>query len=247
MAGPSGVSLGLRAPRCFGLCGPFHSRVPFLAPSLFPRAAWPVHRGRFPWLLTLPLSGWRTPRPQPVRVCMFVLCFAGSGEPASRARFCAPHVLFCPVSMLSLLHQPPTCWGCPVCVCCWGFFGPCLCLQCVSGVLCFPACVPWALASCGFLPAPPTFLLSSSFLRPCRLRFSFSFRPLPPLVFAPPPPVLFVVFFFLRLPPRLFPVFPFPFFYFGCFFLFLFFCVLRCCIVGCCAGCAVPGWFACPG
>ena len=53
-----------------------------------------MHRGRFVWTLTPPLSGRRKPRPGPARVCVCVPCLAGSGEPASWARSSAPHHLF---------------------------------------------------------------------------------------------------------------------------------------------------------
>ena len=50
-----------------------------------------MHRGCFVWTPTPPLPGGRTPRPAPVRVCVCSSVLAGSGGPASRARFSAPH------------------------------------------------------------------------------------------------------------------------------------------------------------
>ena len=87
LAGPSGVGLGLRALRWFGVCGLSYSRVRFPAPSAFQRGPRPVHRGSFVWTPTPPLSGGRMPHPGPVRVRLCALFLAGSGRPASRARF----------------------------------------------------------------------------------------------------------------------------------------------------------------
>ena len=80
--------------------------------------------------------------------------FAGSGRPASRARFGSPQLFLWPFLVRSLSARPPAC-GCS----CVFFFAPPLSLAfCV-----FPPGVPWALASC----APPPLLVFFSLLPPC--------------------------------------------------------------------------------
>ena len=70
-----------------------------------------MHRGCFAWRPTPPLSGRRTPRPGPVRVCVCVSLLAGSGGLASRARCGAPHLFLWPVLLRSLFAPPPPGWG----------------------------------------------------------------------------------------------------------------------------------------
>ena len=102
-----------------------------------------------------------------VRVCALL---AGSGGPASRARFCPPHLFLWPFLVLSLSARPPPGWGCPACgyFCffCSFFFAPPL----------SPACRvfrPW-------VPLAPPPLLFRLSLPPCLFplfscHFSFSF------------------------------------------------------------------------
>ena len=58
------------------------------------------------------------------RACVYVcvLIWAGTGAPAFRARFGAPHLFFRPVSMCSLSAKPPPGWGCPVVVAVFSLF-----------------------------------------------------------------------------------------------------------------------------
>ena len=51
-----------------------------------------MHPGCFVSTPTPPISGRRTPRPDPARVCLCVLFLVGLGGPASRAGFGAPHL-----------------------------------------------------------------------------------------------------------------------------------------------------------
>ena len=146
-----------------------------------------MHRGCFVRTPKPALSGRRTPRPGPVLVCVGQLLLAGSGVPASRARFGAPHLFLWPVSLRSLFARRPPGWGCPVCGCCC-FFSP-VCAPVVSGIPCAPdpgalgLGVLWALrlpSALFSLPPPP-----SPFFSAC-LSFIFCvfcfFFPLP-LVF----------------------------------------------------------------
>ena len=127
------------------------------------------------WTLTPPLSGRRTPRPCPARMCVCMPLLAGSGRPASRARFRAPLLLLWPVLVRSLFAEPPPGWGSPVCGCCCVFsvffsfpFVRHRCLwhsfffwaQCALGlgVLLSPA---------PFLPQPPSSFFSSPLPPPC--------------------------------------------------------------------------------
>ena len=136
-----------------------------------------MHRAFFVWRLTPPLSGPRMPRPGPVRVCVCVPLLAGSGGPASRARFVAPHLFLRQFSALSLSARPPPGGGWPVggcsCVvsfCCSFCFAPPLSLA----FRVFRPWVPWALASC----APPPLLCFFSFLLcspPCVFFLAFFF------------------------------------------------------------------------
>ena len=71
-----------------------------------------MHRACFVWTPTPPLSGLRTNRPGLAPVCRCVLSLAGSGKPASWARFCAPH-LPCDRFVL-LLCSAPSRLGLPV-------------------------------------------------------------------------------------------------------------------------------------
>ena len=156
----------------------------------------------------LPFLGRRTPRRGPVRVCLCMLFLAGSGLPASRARFGAPHLSF--GRFVLLFCSAPSELGLPSSSC--GFF--CSFARCpvarapaVSGFLCFPA--PDALglgALRSLLPPPPSFFVfpsvpdasvvsgsglllfsASGALGLGALRF-----PSPPTFFCAPPPPLSV-------------------------------------------------------
>ena len=61
-----------------------------------------MHQGCFVWTPTPPLAGRRTPRPDPVRVCVCSSVLAGLGGPASRARFGAPHLILGPFCLSAL-------------------------------------------------------------------------------------------------------------------------------------------------
>ena len=183
-----------------------------------------MHRGCFVWTPTPPLSGRRTPRPGPARVCVCVPCLAGSGGPASRARSGAPH-LSLGRSWFALCLFGPLRAGVTLVVVVVGFFfcflfpfpplvAPSLC----PALRVFWPRVPWALASCRpppsffFCPPPPP-------PHPCCL-----WRFLPSGCLGPPrPPPLF---------------FSFPCLCFSCFRFFFFFFF---------AGCAVRGGFVCLG
>ena len=95
------------------------------------------------------------------RACARVRAFlAGSGGPASRARFGAPHLFLWPFLVLFLSARPPPGWGRPAC----GFscFLP-FCAPLVSSVSCLPALGALGL---GVLcaPPPPLFFFFPSFL-----------------------------------------------------------------------------------
>ena len=92
-----------------------------------------------------------------MRVYVCVPLLAGSGGPASRVRFGAPHLFLWPVLVLSLSARPPPGWGCPACGYCCLFFvvvRPC-CLW--RSVFFSPGCLgPWRLVP------PPSFFFSPS-------------------------------------------------------------------------------------
>ena len=92
------------------------------------------------------------------RGCVRVRAFlAGSGGPASWARFGAPHLYLWPFLLLSLSARPPAGWGCPACVVSGFFFSPLLCACLVSGIPCFPALVALGLGVLWSFP-PPSFV-----------------------------------------------------------------------------------------
>ena len=117
-----------------------------------------MHRGCFVWTMTPPLSGRRTPRPGPARVCVCVPCLAGWGGPASRERFDAPHLSFCRSWFALCLFSPLRAGVAPFVVvvgfCSFSPSPPLLRPRCV--LLCVfsgPACLgPWRL-----VPPPPFF------------------------------------------------------------------------------------------
>ena len=215
------------------LCGPGHLRVRFPVPSVFRWGTQSVHRGCFVWTPTPPLSGRRTPRLGPARVCVCVPFLAGSGGPDSRARSGAPHLSFSRFWCALCLFGPLG-LGLP---CLWlllGFFFPLSVAPPLSPAL--RVFQPRGALGLGvLLPSPhfPFFL----FLHPrCLWRFLFSgpgcLWPLRPVVPPPPPPFCFFLFFF----PSPLPVF------FSWFFFFFFFSP----VVRCGAGLRVLGCQVCP-
>ena len=100
LAGPSGVGLGLRALRCFACVDPVTDVSGFPYRSSF-------DGGFFVWTSSPPFVGRRTPRPGIVHVCVCSSVLAGSGGPACRARFGAPHLFLwplCPSALFGPLH-----------------------------------------------------------------------------------------------------------------------------------------------
>ena len=203
-----------------------------------------MHRGCFVWTPTPPLSGRRTPRPGPARVCVRAL-LGRVGQAALQGAFWCVSLFLLPFLVRSLLIRPPPGRGCPVCGCCWVLFvfcfffpsPPLLRPRCV--LLCpfsGPGCLgPWRLAT------PPLFFPSPPLCAPrCLLLFVFSvlgcLGPRPLVAPLPPPPLLSLAFPAFLLPWAFAP--PPPLF-FGCFFFpsFIFFFV----------GCAVRGGFVRPG
>ena len=148
LAGPSGFGPGLRALRWFGVCGPGHWRVQFPVPSVVRRGTRPVHRGCFVWTPTPPLSGRRTPRPGPMRLCVCPLFLAGLGRPASWARFGAPHRSF--GRFVLLLCSAPSGLGLPL-LRFFVFFSPLPALS-LSPAFC---AVPFVFRPPLFLSPPP--------------------------------------------------------------------------------------------
>ena len=164
-----------------------------------------MHRGCFVWTPTPLLSGRRTPRPGPARVCVCVPCLAGAGGPASRARSSATHLSFGHSWFVLCLFGPLRA-GVALFVVVVGFFffslPPARCALVVSCFACLPA--PAALGF-GVLSPPPLF-----FCPPPLLSLAFPAFPLPGAS-APPP------FFFSFFLCCLFFLFPFfPFFFAGC-------------------------------
>ena len=179
-----------------------------------------MHRGCFVWTPTPPISGRRTPRPGPARVCVCVPCLAGLGGLASWARSGAPHLSF-GRSWFALCLFGPLQAAVALFVVVVGFFlfsflPSSLRLRCV--VLCVfsgPGCLgPWRLI-------PPPF-------------FCFFFGP-PPLL-----PLAFPAFLGPLRPPFFFWFFLFP-------FLFFFLPVVRCegglCVFGRLVCPRVPRWY----
>ena len=174
MAGPSGVGLGLRALRCFACEDPVTDASGFLSArlSMGDSAGAP---GLFCVDAVIASFGSEDATPGS-RACVRVRAFlAGSGGPAFRARFGAPHLFQWPFLLLSLSARPPPGWGCPACVFSGYFSSALLCAPLVSGVPCFPA-----LGALG-------------------LGVLWSFPPLSFVSFFFPPPRVFVCFFFLRV------------------------------------------------
>ena len=227
-----------------------------------------MHRGCFVWTPTSPLSGRRTPRPGPARVCVRALLSRVGRAGLPGAFWCASPFLLAVLGALFACSAPSG-QGCPVCGCCWVFFSfifflfpfPLLAAPSLCPALRVSRLrVPWALASCR--PPPLFFPLPPPLCAPWSPAYGV-FRPRVPWALASccPPPCPPPGSFFCVLPPPLlslaFPAFrlpwasapPPPFFvFFSCFPFF--FCRLcgagRVCAswaVGCarmCLGGAVP-------
>ena len=172
-----------------------------------------MHRGCFLWTPTPPPAGRRTPRPGPVRVCLCSLFLAGSGGPASRARFGAPHFPF--GRFVLLLRSAPFGLGWPLLVGVCAFFG--LFFFCAPPLfLAFSGFRPWVSWALLLLASPPPLP---------RLFFVLVFSPSALVRVCFPPPSPFFCFgcclsglvfvscrplFPLPCPPPLVFYFPFP-------------------------------------
>ena len=113
-----------------------------------------MYRGFLVWKRTPFLAGCETPRPGPVRVCVCSSFLAGSGEPASQARFCAPHLSF--GRFFFLLCSAPSGLGLP---CCCSFV--CLLSACLVPFACL-RCLLLFLVSGPGCPGPWRFVFLSS-------------------------------------------------------------------------------------
>ena len=188
-----------------------------------------MHRGCFVCTPTPPLSGRRTPRPDPARVCVCMLCLARWGGAASWARCGAPDLAFgrswCALCLFSPLRAGVAPFVVVVGVL-FFFLPPPHHALFVSCFACFPAS---GVLGLGVLLPPPNFCLPPP---RCPWRFLFSgLRCLGPLRLVPPP------FFFLF----------FCFFsFFSCFSFFRLFSLLPLPAVRCGAGLCVLGRRVCP-
>ena len=140
-----------------------------------------VARFRCRWWWAVPATpGWG-----PLAAVVCVLCLAGSGGPASRARSGAPHLFLWPLCLSALLGPlragvAPLSFA-AVAVPCWLFFSASRCLARASFVS--PA---WPLAALWWLlPRPPPFV-SGGFRRSCLWPLCFFF----PLLLPPCAPVV---------------------------------------------------------
>ena len=186
---------------------------PVPVPSVFELGPRRVHQGCFVWTPTPPLSGQRTPRPDPLRVCVCLLLLTALGRSASWARFSAPHLS---VGCFVLLWAPPSGLGLPFSspfVCLLSFLSVfflllSLCAAAVLGLLWFPFTGVLGLGTVvSFMPGPPSLFLSL-------FRHLFSYWASVPLVCCSPLPSLssFVLpfSFFFRLLPAFCLLSPFP-------------------------------------
>ena len=114
-----------------------------------------MHRGCFVWTPTPPLSGQRTPRPGPPRVCVCVPFLARLSGLASRARSGVPHLFFgrslCALRLFDPLRAGVALFAVFVGV--FFFLFPVAPLL-SSALRVFRPGLPWAFASC----CPPPFL-----------------------------------------------------------------------------------------
>ena len=184
-------------------------------------------------------------------LCVCVPCLAGSGGPASWARFGAPHLSF-GLSCFALRLFGPLRAGVALFVVVVGFlfflllfpFFPLAAPPLCPALRVFRPRVPWALASCPpppfFFPPPPLCALLSPALRVFRLgvpRALASCCPPPSfffVFFAPPPPCCLWRFF---LSGCLWPLRPPPFFFLSCCFFSC--CASAVCVLGCRAVCSL--------
>ena len=187
-------------------------------------------------------------------LCVCVPCLAGSGGPASRARFGAPHLSF-GLSCFALCLFGPLRAGVPLFVVVVGFFffwllfpfSPLLRPRCV--LLCVfsgPGCLgPWRLVPPPFFvsPPPPSVrpVVSCFACFPAWGALGLGVLPPPPLFlfwFFLPPPLLSLVFLAFRLP---FASAPPPLFFFLSFLSCCFFscCASAVCVLGCRAVCSL--------
>ena len=160
-----------------------------------------MHLGFFVWTRTPPLSSLRTPRPGPARVCVCVPCLAGSGGPASRACFGAPHLSFGRSWFALCLFGSLRAGVAPFVFVVGVFF---LFLSPFPRLVAPPLCpalrvfrprVPWALTSCPppffffFFPPPPLCAPLSAALRVFRPGVPWALASCcpPPFFFCPPP------------------------------------------------------------
>ena len=214
--GPSGVGYWLRALQRVRVYGPGHSRIRFPVPSVFRWGPGLVQQRCFVCTPTNQLSGRRTRRLGPVRVCLCMIRLVGSSGPVSRARFGAPVLSF--GFFVFLLSLGPLQAGVARFFSSSGYF----CAPAVSDVLWFPAPSVLALGAVRFLPPPFFFFCRGFRLRPLTLWLAVWFSPFG-LVAPPPRPLLFFclcswfcspgapcVFFLCFLPV---PWFFFPFFF----------------------------------
>ena len=213
-----------------------------------------MHRGCFVWTPTPPLSGRRTPRPGPARVCVCVPRLAGSGGPASRARFGAPHLSFGRSCFALCLFAPPRAGVALFVVVCGFFFScfvslpllplvapRCVLLRVFSG----PGCNgPWRLVPpplfFSYFPSPPSVhpVVSCFACFPAEGALGLGVLLPPPL---PPPPPPCCLWRFL-LPGCLGPMCPPPFF-----LVFLSCCLFSCCASAVCVlGCRAVCSLSCP-
>ena len=216
-----------------------------------------MHRGCFVWTPKPPLSGRRTPCLGPACVCVCVPCLAGLGEPASRARFGAPHPSFgrswCALCLFGPLWAGVAPFVVGVDFFLFGFFPPSppRCAPVVSCFACFPA--PGALGlgvsspPLFFFPHPPLCALLSPALRVFRPGVPWALASCCPPPFLPPLPVVsgvscFPVALGLCAPPPPFFVFFswFLVFSFSVFFSFFFFPFFFCRFCG--AGRVCVSW-----
>ena len=129
-----------------------------------------MQRGCFMWTPTSPHFGSQDAMPGS-RACVRVRAsLAGSGEPASRARFGAPPLFLWPFLVFSSSARPLPGWGCPACGCSCVFFSCAPPLSLAFRV--FQLRVPRTLASWS---PPPSFVFFPVFPPPpLRVLFLFS-------------------------------------------------------------------------
>ena len=208
----------------------------------------PVHWGFFVWTPTPPLSGRRTPRPGPARVCVRALL-------GRVGRAGLPGAFWCALCLFGPLKAGVA----PFSGCGWVLFffsfSPSPTLLCPRSVLlCVfsgPGCLgPWRLVA-----PPPLFFSLPPLCAPCLLLFVFSglgclgprplvAPPLPPLFYFAPPPCCLWGFL---LSGCLGPLRPPPSFFFFPSFFFL--PVVRCGAGWCVLGrrvCPRVPWWCCP-